>query len=318
VSIGVGLRGPAGTKAQIYGRGLEHVSALTFDSSGRLFAATAAATDAGDDAVYVITAAGQTPIKVITGTHTPLGLLWYQNSLFVASKERVDAYSGFDGTHFAASRTVVTLPAGVGEVNGLVAAPDGRLWLGISSPCDHCQPSLPQSGAVVSFLADGTGLTVEATGIRAPVGLAFVPGTNNLLATMNQRDDLGDQTPGDSLSVVRSGQAWGFPGCYGQGGPACTGVPVPVASLDAHGAVSGVGIVTGQLGASIGLSAIVAEWTYGKVQRVELTPSGSSYRGTVTPFLTGLTNPVPVLATSSGVFVGDWATGVVYEVTASS
>ena len=38
----------------------------------------------------------------------------------------------------------------------------------------------------------------------------------DLLVTMNQRDDLGDQTPGDVLAVVQVGQAWGFPDCYGE------------------------------------------------------------------------------------------------------
>jgi len=60
---------------------------------------------------------------------------------------------------------------------------------------------------VVSFLPDGSDLRVEAGGIRAPVGLAYYPGTNDLFVTMNQRDDLGAQTPGDWLAVVRAGQS---------------------------------------------------------------------------------------------------------------
>ena len=44
-------------------------------------------------------------------------------------------------TAFATHRTVLTLPSGVGESNNLTASPDGRLLLGISSPCDHCTPT---------------------------------------------------------------------------------------------------------------------------------------------------------------------------------
>ena len=87
---------------------------------------------------------------------------------------------------------------------------------------------------------------------------------------MNQRDDLGEATPGDWLAIVRSGQAWGFPDCYGQGGSACSGVPDPLAVLDTHAAVSGVAVVTGGLGPAIGTSALVAEWTTGRVMRVAL------------------------------------------------
>ena len=87
---------------------------------------------------------------------------------------------------------------------------------------------------------------------------------------MNQRDDLGARTPGDWLALVREGQSWGFPGCYGQGGAVCAGVPRPIAVLDKHAAVGGVAIVTGELGASVGTAAIVPEWSPGKVQQVSL------------------------------------------------
>ena len=192
------------------------------------------------------------PSRCVRGLHTPLGLLWIGDSLYVASKERVDAYTGFDGTAFASERAVVSFPPGVGEVNGLALGPDGRIRLGISAPCDHCTPSSDLSGAVVSFVPDGTDVRSDATGIRAPIGLAYFPGTSELFVSMNQRDDLDDQTPGDWLSIVQPGQSWGFPDCYGQGGSVCAGTPGPVAELDEHAAVSGVAIVTRQLGDSTG------------------------------------------------------------------
>ena len=180
------------------------------------------------------------------------------------------------------------------------------------------QPTTEDAAAVLSFLPDGSDLRVVAGGIRAPVGLAYYPGTDDLFVTMNQRDDLGDATPGDWLSVVRDGQAWGFPDCYGQGGSACVGSPTPVAVLDKHAAVSGVAIVTGGLGASIGPSALVAEWATGLVLRVALTHDGATYAGTVEPFLTGLAKPVPVVTAPDGsVFVGDWGTGTVYRIAAA-
>jgi glucose/arabinose dehydrogenase len=148
------------------------------------------------------------------------------------------------------------------------------------------------------------------------VGLAFHPRTGDLFVTMNQRDDLGVETPGDWLAVVGQGQAWGFPDCYGQGGTACMGVPEPTAVLDTHAAVSGVAIVTGQLGSTVGTCAVVAEWAAGKVLRVTLDrPTDTA---TVAPFLTGLENPVPVaLASDGALLVGDWTTGTVYRISPS-
>jgi len=289
---------------------------MAFDAQGRLWVATADYSDAGEDAVYVVPQAGATPIAVVRGLHTPLGLLWIGDSLYVASKERVDAFTGFDGTAFASQLTIVTLPSGVGEVNGLALGRDGRIRLGISAPCDHCTPTSELSGAVVSFLPDGTDLRTEATGIRAPIGLAYFPGTSELFVTMNQRDDLGDETPGDWLSTVQPGQSWGFPDCYGQGGSACAGVPDLVAELDQHAAVSGVALVTGQLGTSTGTAALVAEWQTGKIERVALHDDGTAATNTsASTYLTGLQNPFGlVVGPDSALYAGDWSSGTVYRV----
>jgi glucose/arabinose dehydrogenase len=316
VDIGAGLQGLSGLHATSYATGLTHATAMAFDAQGRLWVATADYSDTGQDAVYVVPQSGATPKAVVTGLHTPLGLLWVGDTLYVASKERVDAYAGFDGNAFAAPRTIVAFPTGVGEVNGLALASDGRIQLGISAPCDHCTPESELSGAVVSFLPDGTDLQVDASGIRAPIGLAYFPGTSELFVTMNQRDDLGDQTPGDWLSIVQPGQAWGFPDCYGQGGSECAGKPGPVAVLDQHAAVSVVAIVTGQLGTSTGTAALVAEWQTGTVQRVALRADGTAADGTkATPYLTGVKNPFGVVVgPDNALYVGDWTTGTVYRV----
>jgi len=76
-----------------------------------------------------------------------------------------------------------------------------------------------------------------------------------------------------------------------------------------------VAIVTGQLGAATGTSAIVAEWSLGKVQRVALTKSGATFAGVVAPFLTGFKNPVAVASAPDGaLLVGDWSTGTIYGI----
>ena len=262
---------------------------------------------------------GGDAIEIVKDLPTDLGLAWNHDGLYVASKKRVDAHHGFDGTAFSDHHTVLTLPAGVGESNGLVMSPDGHLLLGISAPCDHCTPTSTSSAAIASFQPDGSDLTTYASGIRAPVGLTSYPGTSNLFVSMNQRDDFGDEIPGDWLAQVTQGQNWGFPDCFGQGGTGCPDQPQPVAVLDQHAAVSGVAIVTGQLGTTVGTSALVAEWADGAVKRVALTANGATYAGIVHPFLTGFTNPVPVLAAPDGaVFVGDWTTGTICRITTAT
>ena len=384
--IGSGLRGPAGLKATVYATGLPTVATLAFDSQGRLWAAAAGLSSHRRDGVYLIASPGARPLRVIAGLDDPLGLLWQRGTLYVASVGRVDAYSGLRGARFTNHREIVVGPVAHGENNDLVPAAGGRLLLGITATCDRCTPKSRYSGSIVSFRTDGRGLDLYAARIRAPFGLTYYPGTADLFVTMNQPDDLGARTPGDWLAVVRHGESWGFPQCYGQGGSACAGVPKPVAVLDAHAAVGSVVIVAtpstreassaagsltevatpsrreasgaaGSLtavatpsrreasGAAGSLTAVatpsrreassaagslttvtggrsialVSQWQVAKVQKVVLRRIGSTYRGTVAPFLTGLENPLAlVLAPDHSLLVGDWGTGRIYRIAAAS
>lgn len=127
--------------ASVYATGLANVSAFAFDPEGRLWVATAGYSDEGTEDVYVVSSAGALPTKVIDGLSTPLGLLWHGGSLYVSSAGGVVAYAGFNGSSFAGRRTVVSFAAGTGELNGIALGPDGRIVLGISAPCDSCNPT---------------------------------------------------------------------------------------------------------------------------------------------------------------------------------
>jgi glucose/arabinose dehydrogenase len=316
VSIGAGIRGPAGLHASVYARGVPNVAAIAVDAQGRLWATAAGLTGHRRDGVYLITRPRARPVRVIDGLKDPLGLVWHGGRLYVSSVGRVTVYSGLDGTHFTHQETIIRGPVAGGENNGLVLLPDGRLAMGITASCDHCLPRSEFSGSIVSFRTDGSDLKLYAARIRAPVGLTLYPGTSTLLVTMDQRDDLGRATTGDLLAVVAPGTDWRSPQCYAQGGAVCAGVPKPLAVLDKHAAVGPVVIVTGQLGSSTGTSALVSEWQSAKVQRIALVKRGSGYRGVVSTWLTGLHNPLALaLGPQRSVLVGDWSTGTIYRIT---
>ncbi len=316
VSIGAGLHGPPGLRATVYARGIPQMSAFAFDASGRLWVSRSGADTHESDGVYVVAARRAKPVKVIPATlKGPLGLVWVGATLYVSSLGRVTAFSGLSGHHFAKQTTVISGPVTGGENNNLVRAPDGRLLMGISSTCDHCSPKSKWAAAIVSFRPDGSDLRIYARRIRAAYGLAFYPGTSDLFASMNQRDDLGAKTPGDWLAFVRQGDDWGFPACYGQGGAACEGVPSPVGVLDTHAAAGSVSILTGQLGGRYRSSALVTEWEHGLVRRVALKRTKTGYRGSVSTFLTGLQDPLPLATMSDGsLLVGDWGRGIIYRI----
>ena len=313
--IGAGLRGPSGLAASLVARGVPHVSALAFDDRGRLWATGSGASSHGTDGVYLLPRGGGPAARVVSGPKGPLGLVWIGDDLYVSSLGAVTRYSDFTGAGFRSHRTLLAGPVAGGENNNLVRAPDGRLLLGISSTCDHCVPRSRFAATIVSFEPDGSGLRVFARGIRAAYGLAFRPGTNELLVTMNQRDDLGAKTPGDWLALVRAGENWGFPACFGQGGTVCRGVPAPLAVLDPHAAAGGLTVLTGQLGGRFGDAVLVAEWQSGEVLRVPLEQAARGGPPRPQPFLTGIAHPLPVTTTPDGaVLVGDWATGRIYRI----
>jgi hypothetical protein len=200
VPIGAGLHGPAGLRATVYAKGLPHVATFALDARGRLWVAAAGLSNHRNDGVYLISDAGAVGRPVISGLDDPLGLLWYHGRLYVASVGRVSVYSGFTGRGFKRHSTIIRGPVAGGENNNLVLAPDGRLLIGITATCDHCRPRSKYSGSIVSFRPEGSDLRVYAARIRAPVGLAFYPGSSDLFVSMNQRDDLGALEPQPTLS----------------------------------------------------------------------------------------------------------------------
>jgi glucose/arabinose dehydrogenase len=289
--------GGTSSRPTVDAQGPRHVSALAFDARGRLWATAAGLTGHKSDGLYLITPGGRA-VEVAGGLVDPLGLLWVDGKLLVSSLGKVTSFSGFDGRQFSSRRVILEGPVEGGENNNLALAPNGRVVMGVSALCDHCTPASKWSAAVVSFNPDGSGLRLVASGIRAPFGLTYANG--RLYVTMNQRDDLGDKTPGDWLAAVRNGQDWGFPRCYGQGGAACRAVPEPVAVLDRHAAAGGLALV--------GSTAYVAEWQAGKVLRIDVDS------GEVSSFVTGIENPLPVVARDGALLVGDWSSGTIYRV----
>ena len=140
VSIGAGLRGPAGLHATVYATGLKLMSAFAFDARGRLWVTTSGANTHATDGLYVVSRAGARPVRIAGTFRGPLGLVWIRDRLYVASLGRVQVLSGLTGNHFASQKTILVGPTGGGENNNLVESPAGKLVMGVSASCDHCVP----------------------------------------------------------------------------------------------------------------------------------------------------------------------------------
>src|SRR5260370_29053747 len=123
--------------------------------------------------------------------------------LYVGESNQVSRYLIAPGAASAGDRTVIVpnLPdSSSPELRGpyrhwlknLVIGPDNKLYVNIA-PSTNADPidttSNPVRCAIYKYDLDGSNGKIFARGIRNAEGLAFVPGTNELWAAVNETDD---------------------------------------------------------------------------------------------------------------------------------
>jgi glucose/arabinose dehydrogenase len=72
----------------------------------------------------------------------------------------------------------------------------------------------PRRAAILVADADGSNMRIYASGLRNAVGIAFDPESGKLWATVNERDDLGEDVPSDFFTHVIGGGFYGWPYSY--------------------------------------------------------------------------------------------------------
>ena len=157
----------------------------------------------------------------ITGLTSPFGMALVGSTLYVADADALLAFP-YDpaATSISASpRTITALPAQRNHhwTKSLAAGPDGRLYVGVGSNSNIAEYGMDEErerSAIWSIdPADGSH-TLLATGLRNPVGVAFLPGTSDLYVVVNERDELGSDLVPDYLTRVQPGAFYGWPWSY--------------------------------------------------------------------------------------------------------
>jgi glucose/arabinose dehydrogenase len=263
VAPAAAIRVPSGVHVRTVVSNVPYASNIAFDPAGGIWLTSGAGGNTPSDGVWYAPRGAHRARHVVTGLHTALGLAWHAGALYVSyitspSNGRVSAFTRFRHGRFASKRIVVPrLKIGRHTVDSIAPGPDGRIYVGVGSVDDHSG----YPGRVISFLPGGKGLRREAVGLRNPFGLAFVPRTSRLLVTDNGRDDLGPFRPPEELNVFDVDATpipdFGFPHCFGQGGPSCRGKRSPLLGFPAHASTDGLAITTDWAGG--GLTAFVTE-----------------------------------------------------------
>jgi glucose/arabinose dehydrogenase len=256
--------------------------------------------DANGDSVY------ERMTVYADNLNAPYGLALVGNRLYVANQDALVRFDYRDGeTRASGSPEKVTdLPSAINHhwTKALVASADGRfLYVGIGSNSNIGERGMPAEAdrAMVWQVDAVTGAHKPyATGLRNPTALAIQPGTGQLWAVVNERDEIGPNLVPDYLTSVREGAFYGWPYSYwGQNidsrvRPAApekvAAAITPDYSLGAHVAALGVAFSTAAMGQRFADGVFVGE--HGSWNRSE--PAG--YKVVFVPFREGRPAGPPV------------------------
>lgn len=154
--------------------------------------------------------------------NAPYGLALIGNRLFVANQDALVRFDYQPGQTRAGGPPVLVtrLPAEINHhwTKALTASPDGRfLFVGIGSNSNIGERGMAveEERAMVWEVDAQTGAHRRyATGLRNPTALTIQPGSGQLWAVVNERDELGPNLVPDYLTSVRQGAFYGWPYAY--------------------------------------------------------------------------------------------------------
>jgi len=154
--------------------------------------------------------------------NAPYGLALVNGSLFVANQDALVRFDYRDGQTQASGppELVTDLPSEINHhwTKSLAAGPNGEfLYVGIGSNSNITERGMAaeQDRAMVWRIDAETGAhRPYATGIRNPTALTIQPGTGQLWAVANERDEIGPDLVPDYLTSVKEGAFYGWPYSY--------------------------------------------------------------------------------------------------------
>jgi glucose/arabinose dehydrogenase len=154
--------------------------------------------------------------------NAPYGLALVGNALYVANQDALVRFDYHEGQTRASGAPVkvTDLPSVINHhwTKSLAASADGRfLYVGIGSNSNITERGMTAEvdRAMVWQVDAATGAHKPyATGLRNPTALAIQPGTQQLWAVANERDELGPNLVPDYLTSVREGGFYGWPYSY--------------------------------------------------------------------------------------------------------
>jgi glucose/arabinose dehydrogenase len=278
---------------------------------------------------------------IATDLKAPSSIAFYKDgSLYVGETTRILRLSAPNEDGFFQEREVIVdaLPSGGHNTRTVLFSSDwSTLFVSIGSSCNVCLEEDERRATIMRYNPDGSGEEIFARGLRNAVGITLRPGTDELWATCNGRDWLGDDLPPETVYVVHEGDDAGWPYCHSGRivdpdfgtDDSCDGILAPVIEMQAHSAPLGLTFYTGQQFPMEYQSdlfvAFHGSWnrTVPTGYKVIRVPIRDGIPGPVEDFATGWLRdsgtswgrPVDVLTGSDGsLFISDDSAGAIYRV----
>src|SRR3989338_3729354 len=156
-------------------------------------------------------------ITVISNLNRPHGIAFHDEHIYVANEDSIiRAKLNEDFTVDASTiEYLVDLPKG-GHWTRTIKINNNSLYISIGSSCNLCIENDIRRASIMECDMDSFDCRPFARGIRNAVGFAFNSETNEIYATENSRDNLGDDLPPDEINIVKEGKHYGWPFCYGK------------------------------------------------------------------------------------------------------
>ncbi len=153
------------------------------------------------------------------GLNLPFGMAFWKDYLYVGDTNAVLRFHYRPGQTKAdgAPEKIADLPGhGYNQhwTRNVVFSPDGtKMYVTVGSASND-SPEQPPRAAISQMNPDRSGRRIFASGTRNPIGMAFYPGTSQLWAVVQERDELGDDLPSDYLTHIQDGGFYGWPYAY--------------------------------------------------------------------------------------------------------
>lgn len=217
--VGAQLRLPEGFEVSLFADGLQHPRAMAVASDGSVFVTeanvgqvTRLVDEDGDGRADSVT-------PFARDFRLPSGIALHDGDLYIADERAVWWLGSAVGHAAAEGRRPITRAGALGDAGGhwtrmLRFSPDGKnLFVSVGSESNVDEEPLPRASIQRLDLVSGD-QTLYAAGLRNPVGLAFLPGSDRLFTVVNERDGLGDGLVPDFLTEVQEGGFYGWPYAY--------------------------------------------------------------------------------------------------------